>query len=480
MKKIFNYIKKNKNLFIFLFVLFIILCFCHFNTFLANDDLPYSFFKRLNTRVTNLFQVVWDNLRYYKSTNGRFILHCIIMTLLIFGKVVWSILNPLIIVSIIFVIYKLSTKKQSTKNNFLILSLSSTLFLMMCSYKSLIYWVAGSVNYLWTCSFIFIYIYLYLKKDILKYKKTNYLILFILSTLHENTFVFFLVFIIVLNIIGYIKTKKLLYLRELIPIILGGAILLLAPGNLARNDSYSEWYMMNIFEKINLSLPVVSKSVFSLFNVNNLIPTIYILIILLKLLSGKNNLKYLLISYIFALCILSLFTDISWFYVIIAISLLFIEMYIHVINKEEKEIPIQFGFYAIAFSMIITPLYNSFRPNLLLHIYFIYIICKYTYELLNNKKILQNIILILVTILCLLSCFFEIKIYYTVGKYHKIRLNQIEEYNKNPNRVLYLEKIPEKYINYHQDCNEVNEDFWTYRWFVWYYGIKEGTIIKYK
>ena len=93
---------------------------------------------------------------------------------------------------------------------------------------------------------------------------------------------------------------------------------------------------------------------------------------------------------------------------------------------------------------------------------------------------MTNIIFILITILCLLSCFFEMKIYYTVGKYHKIRLNQIEEYNKNPNGVLYLEKIPEKYINYHQDCNEVTEDFWTYRWFVWYYGIKEGTIIKYK
>ena len=64
--------------------------------------------------------------------------------------------------------------------------------------------------------------------------------------------------------------------------------------------------------------------------------------------------------------------------------------------------------------------------------------------------------------------------------YHNIRLNQIEEYNKNPNGILYLETIPQKYINYHQDCNEVNENFWTYKWFVWYYGIEEGTEIRYK
>lgn len=482
MKKIITYIKNNRNLFAFLFLLFLILCFCHFNTFLANDDLPYSFFKRLNIRVTNLFQVVWDNLRYYKSTNGRFILHCIIMTLLIFGKVVWSILNPLVIISIIFVIYKLIINKENNKNNLVVLILSSTLFLMMYSYKSIIYWVAGSVNYLWTCAFIFIYIYLYLKKDIFKYKKTNYLILFLLSTLHENTFVFLFIFIILLNIIEYIKTKKILYLKEIIPIILGGVILLLAPGNLARNDSYGEWYTMNIFEKINLSLPIVSKSVFKLFNINNLVPTIYIIVILLKLLyeNYKLKTKTILITFIILLCNLSYFTNNLYCYVGLAILMLITELYIHIAGREVNEIPIQFGFYAIAFSMIITPLYNSFRPNLLLHTYFIYIICKYIIQLLNNKQIIKNILLILTIVIFIILCFFEIKIYYTIGKYNKIRLNQIEEYNKNPNGILYLEKIPEEYINYHQDCNNVNEDFWTYKWFIWYYGIEEDTVIKYK
>lgn len=482
MKKMFDFVKNNKKIFIFLFVLFAILCFCHFNTFLANDDLPYSFFKRLNTRVTNLFQVLWDNLRYYKSTNGRFILHCIIMTLLIFGKIVWSVLNPLMIVGIIFVIYNLSVKKEDKNNNLLSLILSSILFLMMYSYKNLIYWVAGSVNYLWTCAFIFIYIYLYLKKDIFKHKKINYLILFILSTLHENTFVFFLIFIIGLNIIEYIKTKKISYLKELIPIVMGGAILLLSPGNLARNDSYGEWYMMNIFEKINLSLPIVSKSVFSLFNIKNLIPTIYIVIILLKLLFENYNLKIksCLISLIILLCALAIFTNITYFYAAIAIILLITETYIHITNKEEKEIPIQYGFYAVAFSMIITPLYNSFRPNLLLHTYFIYVICKYIIQLLNNKKTFKKIVLILSLILFIILCCFEGNIYYTIGKYHRIRLNQIEEYNKNPNGVLYLKKIPDKYNNYHEDCNNVTKEFWTYKWFIWYYGINEGTVIEYK
>lgn len=482
MNKLINYIKKNKYVFIFILFLFIMLCYCHFNTFLANDDLPYSFFKRLNNRVSNIFQVVWDNLRYYKSTNGRFILHCIIMTLLMFGKTLWAIFNPLFIIIIIFVILKLVVKNNDNKNKAITLFLSSALFLLMLSYKSIIYWVAGSVNYLWTCSFIFVYIYLYLNTNILKYKKVNYFLLFVLSTLHENTFVFFLVFYIILNSIEYLKTKKILCLKEFIPIILGGAILLLAPGNLARNGSYSQWYAMNIFERINLSLPVVSESVFSLFNINNIIPTIYIIIILLKLIFDSYNLKIksFFISFILLLCAMAFYINIYYFYVLIAIFLFIVQIYIFIIDKEEKEISILFGFYAIAFSMILTPLYNSFRPNLLLHIYFIYLICKYTFELLNNKKTLKNIILILISFLFLFSCFLEIKIYYNIGYYHKIRLNQIEKYNETSNGVLYLEKIPEKYTKYHQDCNNVNEEFWTYRWFVWYYGIEEGTKIKYK
>ena len=90
MKKILNFIKENRYILIILGILYAILCYCHFNTFVSNDDLLYSFYRPTNERVTNLIQVLKENIRYYMNTNGRFIVHCIVMTLLIFGKSLWA------------------------------------------------------------------------------------------------------------------------------------------------------------------------------------------------------------------------------------------------------------------------------------------------------------------------------------------------------------------------------------------------------
>lgn len=59
MKKTFEFIKENKYILAIFLIIFIVLVYCHLNTFVVNDDLAYSFFKRLNERVTNLYQVIW-------------------------------------------------------------------------------------------------------------------------------------------------------------------------------------------------------------------------------------------------------------------------------------------------------------------------------------------------------------------------------------------------------------------------------------
>lgn len=482
LNKIIKYIKSNKWIFIISLILFLGLSYCHFNTFLGNDDLPYSFFRRLDERVTNLFQVLWDNLRYYKSLNGRFIVHCIVMTLLIFGKTLWSILNPLVILGIVFILYKLLTEKiKDDKIKITTYIGLSTLFLSMYNFKALIYWVAGSINYLWVCFFILIYVYLYYHKNILKYKKTNFILLLLLSSLHENSLVFFIIFFIVINILDYIKVKKVTNIKLLIPIIIGGCLLLLAPGNLLRTSSYANWSELSILGKLNISIPVVSKGVFNLFTLNNLIPVIYIISIIFKITKIKINAKY---KFIIILPIVFL-TGISYFelfryaYFILSIDLFITEAFIH-IKENDNLLPLQFGFYAIAFSMVITPLYNSFRPNLLIHSYFIFIICKYILTEVKNKDI-KDLYLIITSFALALGLIFELNIYSNIGKVHKTRLEQIEKFNKSGNSdILYLKRIPDKYTAYHVDCNDVNEEFWTYRFFIWYYNIKDGTKIRYK
>ena len=136
MKKGLNFllekIKKDKLLIILMLLTYIVLVYCSFNTFLGNDDLPYSFFKRLDIRVTNLYQIIYDNLRYYISWTGRFLIHCIVQFLLMFGKNLWSILNPLIIVSQLLIgtkIVLMEIQRKENKIPFLIFLILITLFL---------------------------------------------------------------------------------------------------------------------------------------------------------------------------------------------------------------------------------------------------------------------------------------------------------------------------------------------------------------
>lgn len=386
-------------------------------------------------------------------------------------------LNTIIIVVIVYCILKMvCNNKCEQKMKVIVCLLSFTLLIMMYNFKSLIYWVAGSVNYLWVCCFILIYCYLFKEKNIFKYRKTNIFLLFILSTLHENSFVFFFIFILVLNIKEYIENKKISYCKYIFPVLFGGAILLLSPGQILRNAGYQEWYAMSFFNRLNISIPSVSKNIFELFNPRCIIPTIYIFILLIRtfLLKTKKVFRFSFIILILLFSLTSYFNLFRYSYFVLAIVLFINELYIHIEMKEYNIIPIQFGFYAIDFSMVITPLYNSQRPNILLYIYFILIICKFIIEILKHDY--SKIILIIILLFSLLiAIYFEVDIYYNIGSIYNKRLSQIEEFKKNNDEVLYLTKIPEKYASFHPDCNNINEEHWTYRFFLWYYDLPEGT-----
>lgn len=480
MMNIKKYIKDKKFVFVILLILFGVLVYTSFNTFLANDDLAYSFFRRLNTRVTNLFQVVWDNLRYYKSLNGRFLVHCIVMTLLIFGKNLWSVLNPLVSVSLLFIIYLIIMKKTEAKTyqKIILALLLPICYLLLYEFKGLIYWVAGSVNYLWVTFFLFIFIYLYLTKDI--NKKRYYFLVFILSTLHENSFVFLLVFFLILSLIEYLKKKKFTYLKFLIPVIFGGSLLLLAPGNLSRANSYPEWNQLSLIAKMQTSIPVVSDFTFKLFNFNNLIPTIYIFAILCKLftLKTKREIKLPLIVSLILGMLISVTTPTYGTY-ILAIIAFVADIFIHYIDKDLDLIPLQFGFYAVAFSMVITPLYYFSRGSFSLMFYFILMSAKYYVDIFKPFKKMSIIMFV-----CLLSSFSfliykEVNIYYHIGKIYQKRVEAINEFKERDNgdKVLFLKAIPEEYAKYHVDANLMEKGYFTYPFFLWYYDLPDDTII---
>jgi hypothetical protein len=193
-----KFLRENKFIVLIFTILFGVLIYSALQTLITSDDLPYSLFYRGEYRITHLSQIIANQESDYLTINGRFLVHCVVQFMLMFGKNLFAVVNAIcIITTLIFVnlIVKLYTKKSSLKDTWIYMLIIS-LFLLLASYKYCIYWVAGSVNYMWVFMLLIIFIYYYLRLDLNKYRVLNAIIIFILSSLHEASFVLVLFIII--------------------------------------------------------------------------------------------------------------------------------------------------------------------------------------------------------------------------------------------------------------------------------------------
>lgn len=472
-----KFLKKHKVLIISIIILLLTLIYTSFNTFLSNDDLPYMFFYRGNKRITNLIQVIKNQVADYKHINGRFFIHCIIQALLIFDKKLWSILNPLVIVSLLLLItniVKLITKEKSINYKYFILT--TILFLLLFNYKYIIYWVSGSVNYIWVSLALFTFIFYYLKKGIDNNYILNSIVILMVSILHEMSLVFMIIFIIGHIVLKKIKhesiNKKTIY--YFIAITISTLFIMLSPGNRSRMLTDTTWASLNIIEKIKLSLPVVSYNLFNIKDYYNIIPLVLIISIIYNLLTYKEKKASILAILLFIISFISVILNNGYLYFLLAIMSFICISYIHIINKNYNLIIISLGFYAMVYSTIIVPNYMDGRPNLFFYMYAITIVSIFLNKIINLKYTKY-----LLLIMFIFTIGNEIHIYKEIGNIHHKRLERIEECKESNCNILTLEKMPKKYSKYHIDSNSPsNKKYYTYRFFLQYYNLPKDINIK--
>ena len=473
-------IKQNKKLLFIILILVVTLSYCSFHTFISNDDFPYSFFYRGPLRITNIIQVVKNQVADYFHINGRFFVHIIVQTLLIFNKNAWSILNPIVIAILLYIITKITTNiKENIEASKIpyIYATSAILFLIMIEYKYIIYWVAGSVNYIWVSLTQLLFIYYYLKEGLNKKYLLNAFIILAVSILHEMSLVLLIIIVIgsfILNKINKKSTDKK-YFLYVVALILSGAFILLSPGNSNRMAANEVWNNMNLIEKIFTSLPVVSKNLFNLRNIYNIIPAIYLISIIYANIKIKNKISLTLSLSLLIISLLCLIIDNSIIYIILSIISFISLAYPCIYYKNYSLIITTLGFYAMVFSTIITPNYADGRPNLFFDIYSIIIILVSLSDLISSKTA-KTIILSIIAI----TLVHEVYIYYSLSIYHKSRLANIEECRINKCQTLNLKLIPSKYQKYHIDINSPKDkEYYTYQYFIQYYSLPENIEINY-
>ena len=470
-----EWIKRNKWIILFLSLVFGILVYCHFQTFIMNDDLPYSLFFRGPNRITNIKEVIVNQLFDYSHISARIFIHIIVQALLIFDKNLWSILNPLVIITIIslmsFIVYELTNKKIKP---FYVVIAMTTLFLLLYNYKNLIYWVAGSVNYVWVFLLILLIMIYYFKIGLTKKPVISFFICLFGSMICEVMGMFILILVVsdcLIKIFVYKEDRKITfkYLFLLFGTICGLMFIFLSPSTLGRIGD-AEWAKYTLFEKLNISIPTISDNIFNVFNIYNLFPAIIIISIIYYLFINKDNkLKYFL-ALIVILLIVGVFLDNGYVYFALGLVILMFQIYIFVKNKDYKLIPIILSAYAFIYSLAITPEYTVTRTglhtSLLLGMFAFY-------NFLYNGKF-NRVLLILTNVFLVITLILELIIYSYIGDVKREREESIEAVQNGETNVLHTKIIKAPFDRFHIDPNSpTDKDYWAYKPFQDYYNLPD-------
>ena len=419
----------------------------------------------------------------YFDWEGRFISR-ILINLLTYHKILWNIVNSLMIVGIIYYTVNLI----NPKNKKLVFTLSTLVVLMMniFTFSQVVVWVAGNITYLFVIPMMLYYFYQILRDEkCTKLKFSIYIFLNIIIPMFvEHMAVILVIGNILILIYKYIKNKKID--KQLLVYLLFSIISLIAmlfsPGSIKRSQiENTEFNKLSIMGKIAYNLPNFIYYTYFIYPYLTLLSTIgnY------HLLKSIKN-KYLrFFSYIYLLLIpiiitsvyiLSEFTRdslqlqnsvivILYFITYTIITFILICLY----SKKQKSKNAIF-FYILAISanlvMLLSPTWGcrtSFGTYVFLSIAYIEIIDK---SVIENKLI--DAILLIVSIVMFI--FYTI-LYISVARQYRENLNTINTSKKS--NVIEIRKYP-SFVN----CNINPSNPYHMKRFKEYFNIPESTEVK--
>lgn len=212
-----------------------------------SDDLVYMNIVGSGEKVQKLKDVVESQIAHYFIWGGRTVAHTILQVLLLLGKPISSISTALMATSLSYICVCYGKKRDTL----MILFATASLYFLNPDFEDTIQWLTGSCNYLWTITICLVFFLPYLNLIEGKDNSEKNLILkntvmllggIVAGWTNENIAPVF-VLMTVLVILWRKKEEKDIphwTILGLIGLLLGTAVLLLAPGNGARSASIAE------------------------------------------------------------------------------------------------------------------------------------------------------------------------------------------------------------------------------------------------
>ena len=272
--------KKQQNI-IILASIFMTMLVLNLLTPLIADDYSYSL-SLDGTKINSVIDVINYQWWHYFNWGGRTIAHTLAQIFLLFPKTVFSIVNPIIYVLLIYLMYLHIRGEKEDKPIYLIL-IHLGLWFLLPVFGQTCLWLIGSCNYLWTTVLILWFLWIYRKNNTSAsiYKIIGIFLLGIIAGwTNENTSAGLLVIIIGYLIIQKIVNKKSKFskvqISGLIGALIGFALMILAPGNYIRNAEFQDnTFIIIKWLKRAINITLTAE--------NYLMPIIILLVILISI-----------------------------------------------------------------------------------------------------------------------------------------------------------------------------------------------------
>lgn len=349
-------ISSRNSIIIILIIIFILTLILNLLTPIIADDFGYSL-NLDKKHLSGIKDIINFQIVHYKYWGGRSIAHTLVQLFLFFPKWVFNIFNSLCFTSLIYLIYKIIKNNKKDKPLFLLL-IFLIIYFFVPAFGQNILWLTGSCNYLWTTTIIIfmLNISLYNNKSNMFLNIFLFFLGLISGWTNENTAFGLIIILLSIIISKRHKTKKTYFwqVTNLVGTIIGFTIMILAPGNYVRKDSYLE--NISFLEKIITRFISCTKGIFTY-----LLPLVVLLIILLiiyklkKLKLTKTSIIFLIgtIFTIYPMILSPTFPKRAWFssFIFLIISTLSLVYNLDIAKQKIKKIKV-ITFLIIIFFLI--------------------------------------------------------------------------------------------------------------------------------
>ena len=280
-------------------VLMILQFILHRRTPFMKDDLWYATNLVTGDKISNPWDILVSQFWHYFNWGGRIINHALLQAVLATGELGADILNIIVTLVLGFVIC-IQSAKSGKKNPVYYLIAEALIISFNASLHFSMYWESGSVNYLYSTSWILAYVYvIFSELKIVDSNESSENIDKDIKKSGSKIWMYFLIiplsfiagmstenmgptcFVATCFVIGYLIIKKkkapaYLYLGAAFSLI-GSVLLILAPGNFVRNAFVEDKTIREMIDtRIDNFLLSMGSFIFAAFLIAFVMTAVYI------------------------------------------------------------------------------------------------------------------------------------------------------------------------------------------------------------